>query len=121
MTSPTVTRRRFASGIWEGEVSGTGDRRPAIEVRYGEAAVEGVSLTADEAGRWHLWFPVPADALSDGVHTVLVRCTETGETLDQLIIAAGDGLEEDLRGEVSLLRAELDLLKRAFRRHVRDG
>jgi hypothetical protein len=29
-------------------------------------------------------------------------------------------LEEDIRAEVSLLRAELDLLKRAFRRHCAE-
>jgi hypothetical protein len=30
---------------------------------------------------------------------------------------AGEVLSDDFRSEVSLLRAELDLLKRAFRRH----
>ena len=32
-------------------------------------------------------------------------------------IVAGDALAEDIRAELSLLRAELDMLKKAFRRH----
>ena len=32
----------------------------------------------------------------------------------------GEPVEDDLRGEIDLLRAELDMLKRAFRRHCID-
>lgn len=117
----SVTRTRFAGGLWEGEVHGTGERRPPVEVVYADRAVPDVSLSADEGGRWRLRFPVPADAVGEGVHTLLIRSTETGETLDSLTLLAGDPMDGDLRGEVALLRAELELLKRAFRRHVRES
>jgi hypothetical protein len=42
---------------------------------------------------------------------------ETGETLAHFTIITGVPMEDDLRAEVDLLRAELDMLKRAFRRH----
>jgi hypothetical protein len=37
--------------------------------------------------------------------------------LGSFSIVAGDALAEDIRAELSLLRAELDMLKKAFRRH----
>ena len=43
-----------------------------------------------------------------------------GEVLASFTLVAGVPLEEDLRAEISLLRAELDLLKKAFRRHVTE-
>ena len=39
------------------------------------------------------------------------------EVLGSFTLIAGEALGDDLRAEVSLLRAELDMLKRAFRRH----
>jgi hypothetical protein len=117
----SVARTRFARGIWEGEVRGAGERRPPVEVVHADRPVPDVSLSADEAGLWHLRFAVPADAVGEGVHTLIIRNAETGETLDTLTMLAGDPMDGDLRGEVALLRAELELLKRAFRRHVREG
>ena len=40
-----------------------------------------------------------------------------GTKLGHFSIIAGEALGEDLHAEVELLRAELDMLKRAFRRH----
>jgi hypothetical protein len=37
--------------------------------------------------------------------------------LEKFTLIAGDVLGDDIRAEVDLLRAELDMLKRAFRRH----
>ena len=47
----------------------------------------------------------------------LIRNRGTGETLAHFTIITGVPMEDDLRAEVDLLRAELDMLKRAFRRH----
>jgi hypothetical protein len=51
------------------------------------------------------------------VQTFLVREAGSGATLGHFTIVAGVPLEADLRAEVDLLRAELDMLKKAFRRH----
>jgi hypothetical protein len=117
----SVTRTRFANGVWEGEVQGAGADRPAVEVLHAGRPVPDVRLTADEAGRWHLRVPVPPAAVGEGVHTLVIRAAGTGETLERVTLAAGEVLEDDLRAEVGRLRAELDLLKRAFRRHLREG
>jgi len=115
----TVTKTRLFQGIWEGIVTGTAvGIRPAIAVTHLEQPVPGADLKEmDDASSWLLRIPVPRDALSDGVETILIRNADTGETLDSFAILAGEALADDIRAEMDLLREELDLLKRAFRRH----
>ena len=59
----------------------------------------------------------PGRLLSDGVQTFLISDPDTGEKLASFAVLAGDALGDDIRAEMDLLRAELDMLKRAFRRH----
>lgn len=115
--SATLTETRIANGIWEGLLLAA--TPPPLVARH-----EGVDLPGLEvaplpgvAGRFHVRLPIPVAALSDGVHTVLILSGDT--ILARFCILAGTPLEADLRAEIDLLRAELDLLKRAFRRHVR--
>jgi len=119
MSDLTVTKTRLFQGIWEGIVTGTAAGiRPAIAVTHLEQPVPGADLKeTEDATRWLLRVPVPRDALSDGVQTILIRNADTGETLESFAILAGEALADDIRAEMDLLREELDLLKRAFRRH----
>jgi hypothetical protein len=117
MSDLNVTKTRLFQGVWEGIVTGAPDgTRPSIAVTYLEQPVSGAELTTG-AGGWHLRIPIPRAALSDGMHTVLIRNADTGDTLGSFAILAGEALAEDIRAEMDLLRAEVDLLKRAFRRH----
>ena len=50
----------------------------------------------------------------------VIEDAATGDALAHETIFAGELVEDDIRAEVSLLRAELDLLKRAFRRHCSE-
>jgi hypothetical protein len=117
MDGVKLTKTRIRAGVWEGVLSGT--EKPALEVRHLEADVPGVTVTAipDRAGEWAVRVPVPVAALSEGVQSFLIRQRDTGETLAHFTIITGVPMEDDLRAEVDLLRAELDMLKRAFRRH----
>jgi hypothetical protein len=117
MDGARLTKTRIRAGIWEGVLSGTD--RPALEVRHLEAEVPGISVAAipDRPGEWAVRVPIPAEVLGEGVQTFLIRNRDTGETLQHFTIITGVPMEDDLRAEVDLLRAELDMLKRAFRRH----
>ena len=118
MSDLNVTKTRLFQGVWEGIVTGAPDgTRPSIAVTYLEQPVPDADLHAAPGGGWHLRIPIPRAALSDGMHTVLIRNAETGERLGSFAILAGEALADDIRAEMDLLRAELDLLKRAFRRH----
>ena len=118
MIEARLTKTRIRAGIWEGVLNGS-DTIPDLEVLLLEQALPGVTVAAVEGrlGNWAVRVPVPASVLSDGVQTFLIRNKPTGETLAHFTIITGVAMEDDMRAEVDLLRAELDMLKRAFRRH----
>ncbi len=121
MSQYVVTKRRLIEARWEGAVSAADGRAledaPKIAVTLDEKQVLGVSLGKGEDGLWELAVPIPAEAISDGLRTILIQDSATGEVLASIALLAGEALDEDLRAEVDLLRQELDMLKRAFRRH----
>lgn len=107
------------------EVQGPESYLPAVEVLHlGKPIGEvDVSEIANRPQTWLMSVAIPAELLSDGVQTFVIRETGLDQTLGSFTIIAGEALEDDLRAEIGLLRAELDLLKSAFRREMRrrDG
>ncbi len=120
-SGPRLEQTRIAGGVWEGTLSDIKGEPPALEVLHAGRVIEGVDVVAipGKAGRFSVRVPIPAWALNEGMQTFLVR--SGGVTLAQFTLVAGQPVDEDLRAELSLLRAELDLLKRAFQRHVREA
>ncbi len=116
----TLTQTRIANGIWEGVLSGAGDTPPAIEARNQGQPLAGVEIlpVPGKPDHFAVRLPIPPAVLHEGVQTVLFHLGD--RVLAQFVIIAGVPLEEDLRAEISLLRAELDLLKRAFQRHCAE-
>ncbi|MDV4143285.1 MULTISPECIES: hypothetical protein [Shimia] len=120
MSDWTLTKTRLSQGVWEGALTRDADSGPAPEIRatHLNETVTGVELKEDVAhGRWVLRIPIPTEAIADGVQTILVHDKQTGDLLDNITLIAGEALAGDIRAEMTLLRAELDMLKRAFRRH----
>lgn len=124
MSEMKLVKTRLTAGIWEGELrlSETSEIVPEIEVTHLDQPLPGHSLTEDpeRAGVFLFRFAIPADLINDGVETFLFTESTTGETLGSCVILAGEALAEDIRAEMDLIRAELDMLKRAFRRHCID-
>lgn len=118
MSDTTLTKTRIRAGIWEGMLTGVATA-PAIEVLHLEKPIGGVVVTPvpDRPAEFAVRVPIPVEALSEGVQTFLIRNVSTGETLAHFTIITGVAMEDDVRAEIDLLRAELDMLKRAFRRH----
>ena len=104
---------RVRAGRWEG--LWVAAEAPALRVVHLEKDLPGLEVVAEGAGKWRLSLPIPVELLSDGVQTFLVR--QDDETVGHFTIITGAPLEDDLRAEIDLLRDELDMLKRAFRRH----
>ncbi|MFU8779270.1 MAG: hypothetical protein ACNA7M_16650 [Roseovarius sp.] len=123
MNAWTLTKTRLFEGVWEGVLTRAGDTEavPEIEVTHQQEPVAGVAVTAKpEENLWVVRVPVPVEKIADGVQTFVIRDRRSGEVLDSFALLAGDVLSYDIRAEMSLLREELDLLKRAFRRHCLD-
>ena len=118
MAEVVLTKTRIRAGVWEGVLTGAGTA-PRIEAQHLGQPVPGLTVTPlpDRAGDHAVRLPIPADLLSDGVQTFALRDAATDTTLAHFTIVTGVALEQDIRAEVDLLRAELDMFKRAFRRH----
>ncbi|MBY5989730.1 hypothetical protein FIU89_18315 [Roseovarius sp. THAF27] len=118
MQELTLTKTRLFEGVWEGVITGAGDRRPDVSVTHLQDSIAGVEVVEKpEEQAWVLRVPIPADRIADGVQTFLISDKQTGTALGSFSIVSGDALAYDIRAEVTLLREELDMLKRAFRRH----
>ncbi len=107
------------AGRWEGLLTGS-DSPPDAEVVHLDRSLDDVSVVAAEGGGWRIGVPIPAVALNDGVQVFLVRDRATGERLGSFTLVTGVPPDEDFRAEIELLRAELEMLKRAFRRHCAE-
>ena len=120
MSDLTLTKTRLFEGVWEGvltrESGGTGT--PEIEVTHLQEPLEGVEVIARPQEKlWVLRVPIPPHVIADGVQTFVITDKATGDRVGDFALMSGDALAYDIRAEVTLLREELDLLKRAFRRH----
>ncbi|CUH67037.1 MAG: hypothetical protein VX083_09775 [Pseudomonadota bacterium] len=120
MSEMQLTKTRLLEGVWEGVLQTHRGARyqPKISVTHLDKPVLGHSMQEGSTeGEWLVRVPIPSQLLSDGVQTFVILDAESGETLSSFAILAGDALADDIRAEVQLLREELDMLKRAFRRH----
>jgi hypothetical protein len=118
MKALELTKTKMMQGVWQGVVTGSGDVRPVIEVTHQDTLVAGIKLEqTGTAGQWHLSIPIPAEAIADGVQTLIIEDKAAAAKIGQVTLIAGEALGDDVRAEMDLLRAELDMLKRAFRRH----
>jgi hypothetical protein len=96
-----------------------GLQNPSLEMIHlgnvvGEVHVEPIGTDGDN---WEVRAEIPSEFLMDGVQTFLFVLAGQTEILDRFSVITGEPLEEDLRAEIQLLREELDMIKRAFRRH----
>ncbi len=120
MAELSLEKIRIAEGLWIGKLSGADTAgTPEIRAYHLGVSVGGVLVQADpkHQGLWQVSVPIPAAALSEGVHTIAIMDGASQVQLGSFSIVTGAPLEDDIRAEVDLLRAELDMLKRAFRRH----
>ena len=117
-TSFGITASRLRAGQWQGELHRTSAKTPAVDLYLGAERIAPVKVARGPArDTWHLSVALPAGLLSDGVQTFLIRDADDGETLAHFTIVAGEAADADMRAELDLLRAELDILKKAFRRY----
>ncbi|MGP6087801.1 hypothetical protein [Antarctobacter jejuensis] len=124
MSDFTLTKTRFRDGLWEGLLVATPgiETMPEINASCETRPIAGVTVSdTSETGRWVVEVPVPVEVLGDGVRTVMIRDGRDETVLQSFCVIAGEALDDDIRAEVALLRAELNLLKRAFRQHCRDS
>ncbi|MCT4558817.1 MAG: hypothetical protein N4A61_12270 [Pelagimonas sp.] len=120
MSTYKLTKTRFKEGVWEGLLTAQADHAapPEVSVTLDDKPLHGITVSkTPQEGRFVIQIPVPIEAVGDGVQTFLISDMNEDAVLGSFSIIAGEVLDDDFRSEVDLLRAELDMLKRAFRRH----
>lgn len=111
-----LTKTTLLAGTWQGELHGAGASAPDLVVTHLGEQLDSPEVTL--VGKvWQIRVSIPADRIADGVQTFVITDASTGKTLNSFSIMAGDLVDDNIRAEVELLRAELDMLKKAFRRH----
>lgn len=124
MTGVKLTKTRIQSGRYEALLtSENGAEVPRISATYLGRPLDGLTIepSPDAKGSWFLSLEIPAEILADGIQTILLMDLDSDETLDSFTIITGEPVQDDLRGEIDLLRAELNMLKKAFRRHCLES
>ena len=113
-----LTRTRIVEGVWEGVLTGA-EQPPDITVSHLSQPAEGAVVREDPThpGQFLVRVPIPVKLLSEGTQTFVITEADTDVRLASFTVVMGQPLDEDIRAEMALLRAELDMLKRAFRRH----
>lgn len=125
MSDLTLTATHLSGGVWHGVLTVSNavmNYHPQLGASHLGVLIDGVLVTqSPDQDLWQISVPVPPEAISDGVHTILITDQRTGMQLGSFAILAGEALSDDIRAELDLLRAELDLLKKAFRRHCSES
>jgi len=118
MAELKLIKTGIRAGVWKGVLTGAPEQ-PDITVTHLSHPVAGASLREDPdtPGQYLVEVPIPAELLSEGVQTFVISERETEARLASFAIITGQPVDEDFRAELDLLREELDMLKRAFRRH----
>lgn len=117
----TLTRLRLAAGTWEGRLTGpAGAEPPALIATWRGEEIGEPRLSPEAPGQWKATLILPASLITDGTHTLAIG-PRGGDPLCLETLAFGDPLEADLRAELSALRTEVEVLKRALRRHLAEG
>ncbi len=124
MHNLTLTKITFQGGVWHGVLGGVapGAEAPKLQLLLRGQPVGAVELSADptDDAQRRVRIELPREVIGEGVQSLMIVAEDNTAPLFVIRLAAGEALEQDLQSEIEQLRAELDLLKSAFRRHCAE-
>lgn len=113
-----------SAGCWTGALQAKAPPAGLCVVHRGKVVAQ-ARLRNAGPGAWSVAADLPAEVIDRGVHGLLLVAGDPGapgsQVLASLTLVAGTVAGADLLAEVAQLRAELDLLKREFRRLAAGG
>ena len=116
MTKFHFVTTEMRAGTWHGTLTGAGADFE-VQVLHDGTLLENVTCHYDaQHDLSHIKVPIARSLINEGLQTFIVS-DKNGHKLAHFTLLAGDALADDLRAEIALLRAELDMLKSAFRTH----
>lgn len=119
MAKQTLIESRICDGIWTGLIEGV-QARPSLELALADRVAVPVEVVR-QGSAWSARAVLPVEAMSEGLQVLAIHDRDAGAAIGQIVLQVGEAHVDDMRAEVALLRAEMDMLKRAFRRHCLDS
>ena len=86
---------------------------PSINICVGGEVIGNAETTQNDDG-FAVTAPIPAEALADGVTTIVFRLSTDQSVLGSYPIRAGSALDGDVVTDIAVLKTEVDALKAAF-------
>ena len=114
----TFESHGVSAGCWTGTLQSDSPPAP-LSVTHQGTVVTQATLREAGPGVWAVSADLPPSVIDNGVHSLLLLAGDS--VLASLTLVAGTVAGDDLLAEVAQLRAELDLLKREFRRLATGG
>lgn len=124
MMTPKFETIGLQGGVWRGILQADQPHDRIALTIWGQVIAVALVQPAEE-GQWQVTVSIPPDMLADGVQTyILIADSGQGNEAPQpgalrlghMPLIAGSALDQDLLAEIALLKAEVELLKREFRR-----
>ncbi|MEM7056674.1 MAG: hypothetical protein AAF557_03735 [Pseudomonadota bacterium] len=106
-------------GLHRGTIRGTltsasgASEPPEVEICVNGEVVGRADIQTGPSG-FKVSAPLPAEALGDGVTTVVFRLVNDKSVLGRYPVLAGSALDGDIVADVARLKAEVEALKAAF-------
>lgn len=113
-----LIQTRIIDGVWEGLLSGS-TMEPRLISSFNGMEIP-VTWEAESANDYKVRIELPRSMLTIGKHVVSIQHQDTGEQMSQFMISVGEDSLNPHEAKIEHLRAELDLLKSAFRQFARD-
>lgn len=116
-------------GVWSGLLQASEAPVRLCVLHEGEVVAEAMTAVTAEGG-WQVTAELPGRVIRDGVYSLLLVEAQggpgdppgvTAQVLGRLDLRAGQALPVDLLAEIAQLRAEMDMIKREFRRLAAEG
>jgi hypothetical protein len=116
-----LDRLALAAGLWQGRLTGPeGAEPPPLAATCAGVELPAPRTEAAGAGRWTVSLALPPTIMTNGTQ-ILAIGPPGGDPLCLERLAFGDALGGDLAAELAALRTEVEVLKRALRRHLAGG
>lgn len=126
---PVFDNHGIRGGVWTGQLRDMPNPARVCVTCMGEVIAE-AALADDGDGVHQVRVDLPGSLISDGVVTLVLVADQGGSGdpvgadaihLHHQTLVTGKPLDQDLMADLSALRAEMELLKREFRRFALDA
>lgn len=109
----------LSNGIWRGLLDNGTKTRPDLVLSCNGELLADLPIEIEPAasGAWALSVRLPAELLSDGYQIFQLLDRASQDSVGQFVLFAGGAPPADLTAEVALLRAEVEMIKRALRQN----